>query len=105
MMLTLHEDAFYEFFRPYLHPQASCDVWGGIGLEAYGADLELVKSLPTSHLWTVVDGDDSNQWILAGIHTVIGSVIWLRRWRTTGVKFSSKCEGAWLDIWVLKRGL
>jgi len=69
-MLTLHEDAFYEFFRPYLHPQASCDIWGGIGLETFGDDLELVKSLPATHLWTVVDGDDGDQWILTGIHTV-----------------------------------
>ncbi len=63
--LLLHEDAFYSFFRTYGHPQASCDVWGGMGLETYGADLALVKSLPVSHLWTVVGGD---QWILTGIH-------------------------------------
>ena len=69
-MLTLHEDAFYAFFRPYRHPLASCDVWGGIGLETYGEDLELVKTLPASHLWTVVDGEDGDQWILTGIHTV-----------------------------------
>jgi len=66
-MLTLHEDAFYEFFRPYRHPKASCDIWGGIGMETFG----LVKSLPATHLWTVVDGgDDVDQWILPGIHMV-----------------------------------
>jgi len=57
-MLTLHEDAFSEFFRPYRHPQASCDIWGGIGLETFGDDLELVKSV-----WIVVDGDDGDQWM------------------------------------------
>lgn len=70
LMLTLHEDAFYEFFRPYRHPQSHHDIWGGIGLETFGEDLELVKSLPATHLWTVVDGDDGEQWILTGIHTV-----------------------------------
>jgi len=69
-ILTLHEDAFYAFFRPYRHPQAGCDVWGGIGLETFGEDLELVKSLPVTNVWTVVDGDGGDQWILAGIHTV-----------------------------------
>lgn len=68
-MLTLHEDAFYEFFQPYRHPQASCDIWGGIGLETFGEDLELVKSLPVINIWTVVDGD-GDQWILTGIHSV-----------------------------------
>jgi len=70
-MLTLHEDAFYAFFRPYRHTQASHDIWGDIGLETFGEDLDLVKQLPTSHVWTVVDGgDDADQWILTGIHSV-----------------------------------
>ena len=69
-MLTLHEDAFYEFFRPCRHPQAGYDIWGGIGLETFGADLELVKSLPVTNVWTVVDGDDGDQWILTGVHSV-----------------------------------
>jgi len=70
-MLTLHEDAFYEFFRPYRHPQANHDIWGGIGLETFGADFELVKKLSHTHVWTVVDGGDTaDQWILTGIHTV-----------------------------------
>ena len=68
-MLTLHEDAFYAFFRPYRHSQSGCDIWGGIGPETFGEDLELVKSLPVTNVWTVVDGD-SDQWILTGIHTV-----------------------------------
>ena len=67
--LTLHEDAFYEFFRPYRHPLSHHDIWGGIGLETFGEDLELVKSLPAEYLWTAVDGD-GDQWILPGIHTV-----------------------------------
>jgi len=70
-MLTLHEDAFYEFFCPYRHKDANHDIWGGIGLETFGGDLELVKLLPSTHVWTVVDGgDDADQWILIGIHTV-----------------------------------
>jgi len=70
-MLNLHEDTFYEFFRPYHHKDASHDIWGGLGLETFGADLELVKQLPATHVWTVVDGSDTaDQWILTGIHTV-----------------------------------
>jgi len=70
-MLTLHEDAFYEFFRPYRHARAQYDIWGGLGLETFGEDFELVKQLPATHVWTVVDGGDTaDQWILTGIHTV-----------------------------------
>ncbi len=70
-MLTLHEDAFYAFFRPYRHKDASYEIWGGLGLETFGEDLELIKSLPASHVWTVVDGgDDSDQWVLTGTHSI-----------------------------------
>jgi len=62
-MLTLHEDAFYGFFRPYRHKDASHNIWDGIGLETFGDDLELVKSLPVESVLTVVDGDDADQWI------------------------------------------
>jgi len=68
-MLTLHEDTFYEFFQPYWHPLSNHDIWGCIGLETFGKDLELIKSLPAEYLWTVVDGD-GDQWILPGVHTV-----------------------------------
>ncbi len=39
-------------------------------METFGDDLELVKSLPASQLWTVVDGDGGDQWILTGLHNV-----------------------------------
>lgn len=69
--LLLHEDVFYEFFRPYRHPQATENCWGGLGLETFGADFELLRSLDIDHLWTVVDGDDGRaQWITPGIRYV-----------------------------------
>jgi len=70
-ILTLHEDTFYEFFHPYRHKDTNNDIWGGLGLEAFGSDFELVKQLPKIHVWTVIDGGNSaDQWILTGIHTV-----------------------------------
>ena len=70
-VLILHEDAFYEYFKPYRHPLASHDIWGGHGLETFGDDLCLVRSLDENYVWTVVDGDDGDdQWITPGIRFV-----------------------------------
>lgn len=69
--VRLHEDAFYEFFRPYRHPKSRYDIWGGIGLETFGDEFELVQTLAPNTIWTVVEsgcGDD--EWILPGIHIV-----------------------------------
>lgn len=69
--VALHEDAFYEYFKPYRHPDARHKIWGGLGLETFGDDLETVKKLDDSHVWTVLDGDSGNdQWISPGIHFV-----------------------------------
>ncbi len=68
-VLTLHEDAFYEYFKPYRHPSAQHNIWGGHGLETFGADLNLVRSLDRSFVWTVVDCE-RDQWIIPGIHYV-----------------------------------
>lgn len=69
--LTLHEDAFYEFFVPYRHSESSDNIWGGHGLETYGEDLNLILRLDENYVWTVADGgDDNNQWIMPNIHFV-----------------------------------
>lgn len=68
----LHEDTFFEYFEPFLHPEAQFDdIWGGIGLETYGKDLEIVHQIDPEYLWTVIDdcvGPD--QWISTGYHFV-----------------------------------
>lgn len=66
---NFHEDVFYEYFHPFRHPAAQFDIWGGYGLETFGADLQLVRSYDQRYLWTVVDGD-VDQWIVPGFHLV-----------------------------------
>lgn len=68
---VLHEDVFYEHFKPYRHPLACHNIWGGHGLETFGKDLHLVHSLDSDYVWTVVDGDSgADQWITPGVHYV-----------------------------------
>ena len=68
---VLHEDAFYEYFKPYRHPDTCHNIWGGLGLETYGEDLDTVRKLDDAYVWTVMDGCSGNdQWITPGIHFV-----------------------------------
>ncbi len=69
--VVLHEDAFYEYFKPYRHHDSCYDIWGGLGLETFGKDLDTVKKIDASHLWTVVEGGSGNDmWITPGYHFV-----------------------------------
>lgn len=68
---VFHEDVFYEYFRPYRHPSARFDIWGGHGLETFGDDLQLAFNHDENHVWTVVDGEvGTDQWIIPGFHRV-----------------------------------
>lgn len=65
----LHEDAFYAFFEPYRHYDAAFDIWGGLGLETYGKDLETIKTISTDFVWTIIEGE-KNLHITPGIHRI-----------------------------------
>ena len=67
---VFHEDVFYEYFRPFRHPLARFDIWGGHGLENFGDDLQLAFNHDDNHVWTVVDGEGIDQWIIPGFHRV-----------------------------------
>lgn len=68
--LLLHEDVFYKYFEPYRHPMAQHNIFGGIGLETFGKDLELVHNLNPDFVWTVVDGENGDLWITPGVRFV-----------------------------------
>jgi hypothetical protein len=67
---VFHEDVFYEHFRPFRHPLARFDIWGGHGLETFGDDLQLAFNHDDNHVWTVVDGEGLDQWIIPGFHYI-----------------------------------
>jgi hypothetical protein len=66
---SFHEDVFYEYFRPFRHPNAEFDVWGGHGLETFGGDLEIVRRYDQDYVWTVLEAEN-NEWIVPGFHYV-----------------------------------
>ena len=67
----MHEDTFYEYFKPFRHPDAHYDIWGGHGLETFGEDFAIVRRHDPTFVWTVVDGDSAtDQWITTGVHYV-----------------------------------
>jgi hypothetical protein len=66
---VFHEDVFYEYFRPFRHPDAEFDIWGGHGLETFGGDLVLIRNYDQDYVWTVLDGE-TDQWIVPGLYRV-----------------------------------
>jgi len=68
---VFHEDVFYAYFKPFRHPLSHFNIWGGHGLETFGEDLQIAKSVDPSCIWTVVEGDiGSDLWITPGMHFV-----------------------------------
>lgn len=92
--LDLHEDAFYEFFQPYRHPDTTFDCFGGIGLETFGADRDLAYSLDSDYVWTVVDGTDNGRlYICSGCHFVNRVAYLVTARPHYGLPIGFRCDG------------
>lgn len=92
--LALHEDTFYAYFRPYRHADATNNSFGGIGLETYGADLQIVRSMNTDFVWTVVDGCAGDYlYIVPGYHFVNRVVYLVSPIEHDHISVSFRCDG------------
>lgn len=56
-------------FRPIQNPNQDHGFDGTL-FETYGADLEAVQAADSTNIWTLYDGDDNHNIIMAGMHVV-----------------------------------
>jgi hypothetical protein len=73
--LEITEDEFDRRFSPvtnHLNPNAcwGSGETGGCLFETYGEELEFVRRQDARTVWTFVDGDDGDQYLLSGFHFV-----------------------------------
>jgi len=80
--IDLTEDQFDEQFPlliNHLNPSASWSFGQGQGclFETYGQELEFVRQLHPQQVWTLIDGDDGDIYLVSGFHWVnrIGYII------------------------------
>lgn len=74
-MTEMTEDEFdeqYPLVTNHLNPNASWVIGDGPGclFETYGEELDFVRSQDPRTVWTLVDGDDGNQYVISGYHFV-----------------------------------
>ncbi len=65
-------DALFPLMTNHLNPYAS---WGfgeanGCLFETYGEELAFVRQQDPTTVWTVVDADDGDQYVVSGMHFV-----------------------------------
>ncbi len=73
--IELTEDEFdnqYPLVTNHLNPHASWafDSDAGCLFETYGDEIAFVRSQNPQTIWTLVDGDDGNQYLVSGYHLV-----------------------------------
>ena len=74
-MTQMTEDEFdkqYPLITNHIDPNASWAFGDGPGclFETYGEELDFVRSQDPRTIWTLVDGDDGNQYVVSGYHFV-----------------------------------
>ncbi len=73
--IELSEDEFDSRFRlrpNYLNPNASWTYGDGPGclFETYGEELAFVRQQDPLAIWTLIDGDDGDMYLISGFHFV-----------------------------------
>src|SRR5262249_53914708 len=65
-------DSHYPLLKNHLNPNASWVYGEGPGclFETYGEELEFVRQQDPATVWTLVDGDDGDQYLVSGFHFV-----------------------------------
>ncbi len=74
-MTQITEDDFdkqYPLVTNHIDPNASWAFDDGPGclFETYGEELDFVRAQNPRNIWTLVDGDDGNQYVISGYHLV-----------------------------------
>jgi hypothetical protein len=74
-MTEITEEEFdeqYPLVTNHLNPNASWVTGDGPGclFETYGEELDFVRRQDPRTIWTFVDGDDGNQYVISGYHLV-----------------------------------
>lgn len=67
--IKLTEDGFDEKFKLITNPFEDNVGWNGRFFETYGEELDFVRNRHSAHIWTYIDGDESDL-IVSGYHLV-----------------------------------
>lgn len=75
LFIELSEDEFddrYPLLTNHLNPSAGWGIGeaGGCLFETYGEELAYVREQDASQVWTLVDGDDGDLYVISGFHFV-----------------------------------
>lgn len=73
--IELTEDEFddlYPLVPNHINPSASWAFGDGVGclFETYGDEFEFVRRYDPRKVWTFVDGDDGDMYVVSGLHYV-----------------------------------
>ncbi len=73
--IELTEEEFddqYTFVPNHINPSATWafDDAGGCLFETYGEEFEFVRRYDPRKVWTLVDGDDGDMYVISGLHYV-----------------------------------
>ena len=74
-IIELTEDDFddqYPLVPNHINPRASWAFGNGCGclFETYGNEFEYVRRFDPRKVWTLIDGDDGNLYVVSGLHYV-----------------------------------
>jgi len=76
-MRCMNEKQFYQHFTPIANDLDTKASWNGCMYETYGAELFYVKRYDERYVWTIIEGDEGQWYLIPGYHFInrIGYII------------------------------
>lgn len=79
-------DDWRDTYRPVRNTLRTDAPFDGLMFETFGPELDAVAAADPACVWTIVDGEDGDLWLLSGCHLVnrLGYLITERPWQGDG---------------------
>jgi hypothetical protein len=69
-MKTIKFDEFFDKYKPQLNHFTSSPDNDNFTFETFGEEIDYVRKQDNKHIWTVVDCENEESWIVPGFHIV-----------------------------------
>lgn len=86
MIITFEE--FEETYKPQKNPFVQDSSYDGYMFETYGVELAYVREQDNKNIWTIINCEDEESWIIPGFHVVnrLGYILCEIPWESENIQ-------------------
>ena len=91
-MKTINIDEFIKIYKPQKNPFVQDSSYNGCMFETYGVELAHVREQDNKNIWTIINCENEESWIIPGYHIVdrFGYILCNIPWESENIQVNDK---------------